>query len=180
MANPPFTVAHYNDPEPMPTTAPTPPASPEPAANGPWSAVTRHFPPGQFLRYLAVGGFNTVFGYATYAGFTALLTPLLPHAYLAAVLLSNVVSISAAFLGYKWFIFKTQGNYRREWARCLLVYSSLMVVNLIVLPLLVWLVRRLGADPRTAPYLAGALLMGGTVLFSFVAHKQFSFRAPAS
>src|SRR4029077_16008540 len=43
--------------------------------------ITGHIPPGQFGRYLVVGVWNTAFGYSTYAAFTALLTPRIPHAY---------------------------------------------------------------------------------------------------
>src|SRR6185295_9891200 len=87
-------------------------------------ALTRHIPPGQVARYLAVGVWNTAFGYGTYAAFTALLYDSFPYSYLAASVLSGLLNISVSFLGYKWFVFKTKGHYLREWARCVAVYSS--------------------------------------------------------
>jgi putative flippase GtrA len=150
----------------------TRPASARPA----FSALTAHFPPGQFLRYLAVGAWNTLFGYAAYAALTALLTPLIPYSYMVASLLSSIVSITVAFLGYKWFVFKTKGNYLREWARCVVVYSGAIAVGLVLLPILVSVLRHYTRYQRQAPYIAGAMLTGVSVVFSFVGHSKFSFR----
>src|SRR6185437_13269530 len=90
-----------------------------------WGArVVHHFPPGQFGRYLAVGVCNTVFGYGVYAGLTALLTPHVAYAYIWASLIGSVFSITFAFFNYKIFVFKTKGNYLREWSRCIVVYGG--------------------------------------------------------
>jgi putative flippase GtrA len=140
------------------------------------AALTAHFPPGQFARYLAVGAWNTLFGYSLYAALTALLTPLIPYSYMVASLLANVVSITVAFLGYKWFVFKTKGNYLREWARCVAVYSGAIAIGLMLLPILVGAVRHYTRYQRQAPYIAGAMLTGVSVVFSFVGHRKFSFR----
>ena len=45
------------------------------------SALAAHFPPGQFLRHLVLGDWNTLFGSAAYAALTALLTPFIPYSY---------------------------------------------------------------------------------------------------
>ncbi|MHB8303515.1 MAG: hypothetical protein ACYDC6_11855, partial [Acidobacteriaceae bacterium] len=51
----------------------------------PWIArLASHIPPGQFLRYLMVGGWNTLFGYSTYALLTALLMPRVRFGYVLA------------------------------------------------------------------------------------------------
>src|SRR5690348_14048096 len=73
----------------------------------------------QFVRYLLVGGWNTLFGFGSYAVLTAVLQPRFRYGYVAASLVSSLVSITLAFLGYKWFVFKTKGNYLREWLRSL-------------------------------------------------------------
>jgi putative flippase GtrA len=140
------------------------------------AALADHFPPGQFVRYLVVGAWNTLFGYATYAALTAVLTPLIPYSYMVASLLSSIVNITVAFLGYKWFVFKTKGNYLREWARCVAVYSGAIAIGLALLPILVGIVRHATRYQREAPYIAGAMLTGVSVVFSFVGHRKFSFR----
>ena len=143
------------------------------------SALLSHIPPGQFGRYLLVGIWNTLFGYGTFAAFTALLDPHIPYGYILASAASSALSITQAFLLYKWFVFKTKGNYLREWLRCVAVYGSNIILNLILLPLLVVAIRHFTRYDRQAPYLAGALLAGLAVIYSFVGHKTFSFRPPS-
>ncbi|HET9100294.1 MAG TPA: GtrA family protein [Acidobacteriaceae bacterium] len=141
--------------------------------------LTEHVPPGQFLRYLLVGGWNTLFGYATYALFTALLMPRVRFGYILASAFSSVINITVAYLGYKLFVFKTKGNYVGEWLRCIAVYGSGMMPGLLLLPLLVGGLHYVFHLQRSAPYIAGALLMGLGVLYSFFGHKHFTFRVPS-
>ena len=141
-----------------------------------FNRVTEHIPPGQLGRYLLVGIWNTAFGYGTFALLTALLDRYVPASYMAASLLSSVLNITVSFLGYKWFVFKTKGNYVREWARCLMVYSGGIVLGLALLPPTVFLVGYLTDRPRAAPYIAGAFVLGLQVILSFLGHKTFSFK----
>jgi len=145
--------------------------------NGTFAKLTAHIPPAQFSRYILVGIWNTVFGYGIYAGFTALLTPHISHAYIVASLLANFLAITTAFLAYKWFVFKTQGNYLREWMRCVAVYGGSSLISTLLLPILVFALRHLTRFDLWAPYVAGAALMGCNTLASFLGHKKFSFAA---
>lgn len=147
------------------------------------SSLRRHVPGGQLGRYLVVGIWNTAFGYATFALFNLLLEGRVPASYMFASLLASVINITVAFLGYKWFVFKTRGNYLKEWVRCLMVYSGSIALGLVLLPPAVWLVEYLTGNPRAAPYIAGAVVMGVQVVGSFVGHRRFSFsvdRSPGS
>jgi putative flippase GtrA len=144
------------------------------------AALTHHIPPGQFGRYLLVGIWNTAFGYGTFAFFTALLDKVVPQSYMLASVLSSFINISVSFLGYKWFVFKTKGNYLREWIRCVGVYGGNILVGLALLPLMVYAIRHHFGLQRQAPYIAGAVLTGFTVLVSFFGHKHFSFKPSAS
>jgi putative flippase GtrA len=145
-----------------------------------WSpTITRHIPPGQFGRYLLVGAWNTLFGYGSYVFFTAMLSPMFSHSYVVASVISSLLNITVSFLGYKWFVFKTKGNYLREWIRCVGVYSGGILFGVLTLPVLVVLIRRNTRFVAQAPYIAGALLTGFMVVYSFVGHKKFSFRSPA-
>lgn len=145
-----------------------------------WSAsLTRHVPPGQFGRYLLVGAWNTLFGYGTFALFTAVLNPIVPHSYIWASLLSSLLNMTVAYFGYKWFVFKTKGNYLREWMRCVAVYSGGIIFALLALPALVVLIRHNTRFFAQAPYIAGAFLMVVVVVYNFFGHKKFSFREPA-
>jgi len=151
---------------------------PESLEQGLLGRLTRHIPPRQFGRYFLVGIWNTVFGYTTYAALTLLLTPHLPYAYILATVLASLLNITVAFLGYKWFIFKTKGNYLREWMRCVLVYSGAIMMGILLLPVLVYAVRHATRFDAAAPYIAGAVLTGLNLVAGFVGHKTFSFQSP--
>ncbi len=144
-----------------------------------WRArLAKQMPPGQFARYLMVGVWNTVFGYSLYALFTALLMPRLRFAYVYASAFSNLIAITVAYFGYKFFVFKTRGNYLVEWFRCILVYGSGMLPGLVLLPLLVWGLHYGWHLQRSAPYIAGAILIAAGTIYTFFGHKHFSFRVP--
>jgi putative flippase GtrA len=130
----------------------------------------------QFVRYILVGGFNTLFGYGVFALLNWLFTGLGAYSYMYAAVLGSVVTISVAFLGYKWFVFRTRGNYLIEWIRCFGVYGSSLLIGWAGLPILVTILRHYLHNPGQASYLAAALMMIVTALFSFAGHKNISFR----
>lgn len=135
----------------------------------------------QMGRYLLVGGFNTIFGYSLFALLNYSLQGMGSYSYMLASLFSNLIAITVAFLGYKWFVFKTKGNYLREWLRCVGVYGSGMLLTLAGLPILVPLLRRvLVQRPQAAPYLAAAIMAGVVVITSFFGHKHISFAGSTS
>lgn len=137
-----------------------------------------HAPPGQVVRFLIVGVWNTLFAYGLFSLLTYLLTPRIPNAYAAAMTasaLGSVVCITVSFLGHKVFVFRTQGNFLKEYLRSFVVYGSTSLIGLVLLPI-VMAVLNLFVTPRAAvPYLAGALLTGGTVVVSFFGHKRYTF-----
>ena len=130
----------------------------------------------QVVRYLLVGGFNTCFGYALFVAFNYLFRALGVYGSEIASLLGNVIAITVAFLGYKWFVFRTHGNYLREWLRCLSVYGSSMLFALVMLPPLTLLLRRWYGHSQMASNVAAAILTVVTVAASYFGHKHFSFR----
>ncbi len=92
----------------------------------------------QFIRYLLVGVFNTVFGYCTFAGTLFLLNHVAPQRLLyvtviAASIISTPLNITVAYSGYKLFVFKTRGNYLVEWFKCFGVYGFGMLPGLLAL-----------------------------------------------
>jgi putative flippase GtrA len=136
-----------------------------------------HIPRGQVLRYILIGAWNTLFGFLAYAGLTlvfARLTKFYPYVF--ASLLANLISITVSFLGYKWFVFKTRGNYLREWLRAVSVYAVSITITTSSLPPLVGLLRHTTPYPRLAPYIAGAIISACSVTMSFFGHKYFSFK----
>lgn len=131
---------------------------------------------GQVIRYLLVGGWNTAFGYGAFAALNYLLTGVFPYPYMFANVLANIVSITVAYFGYKVFVFKTKGNYLREYLRTYLVYGASCLVSLAMLPVCVALVRLVVHNPVLAPYIAQAMVVPVIVAMSYFGHKKFSFR----
>jgi putative flippase GtrA len=106
------------------------------------------FPPGQFFSYLAVGAFNTLFGYATYVFFFTIFSSITSARHPAliaplAALVSTPLNITVAYFGYKIFVFKTRGNYLAEWFKCFGVYGVGMLPGLIALSAITRLLQAL-------------------------------------
>jgi putative flippase GtrA len=169
------------------------------------------FPPGQFGRYIAVGLFNTLFGYVSFVLALTLLNRALPVRWLSltvalASVLSTPVNITVAYFGYKMFVFRTHGNHLMEWLKCFAVYGTGMIPGLVALSALTRLLQTeihrhaaalhaalgaaenhlSGAALRTlqhvatgnamAGYIAGAVVIGLSTVYSFAGHKHVTFR----
>jgi len=129
---------------------------------------------GEFLRFVAVGAWNTVFGYGTFAAFNWLLTGHAPYPYLVANVLANVVAISVAFMLYKRVVFRARGNTLREFLRVNMVYLATAAAGLLALP---WAVKlaALTVPEAAAPYVGQAMLVPVATLVSYLGHRHYSF-----
>jgi putative flippase GtrA len=162
-----------------PTESAPAPAAPSP--HGPFAALRRMVPKSEVIRYLFVGGFNTVFALALYALFVHLFGRTLPPSrnWLIADLAhvtSTPIGITVAFLCYKHFVFQTKGNYVKEWLRCFAVYSISFPVGLLVLPVATQAITALMHSRTYAPYLAGLVNSAIIATYSYFGHKRFSFK----
>jgi putative flippase GtrA len=145
--------------------------------------LTRSAPPGQVVRYLIVGAWNTLFGYGVYCGLYYLLALRMESPYAAAMTasaLGSVVCITVSFLGHKYFVFRTRGNFIKEYLRAFMVYGTTFLIGLILLPLVMKLLDLLTVPKGVLGYLAGAILTAGTVVVSFFGHKKFTFSHAAA
>lgn len=121
------------------------------------------------MRFLFVGAWNTGFGYLSFALLYYLLSPRV-H-YMAILVASVVINVTNAYLGYKFLVFKTRGNYVREYLRFYLVYAVPIGIGLVAFPFAVEVLR-------INPYLAQAVITAGLALLSYAGHKYYSFRSP--
>jgi putative flippase GtrA len=165
--------------EPLSHTAP--PTIEPPTPHGPFAALRRAVPAGEVLRFLLVGASNTLFSYALYAGcvsayshfFPTLGKPIIVD---LASITSKPIGITVAFLGYKHFVFRTHGNYLKEWLRCFAVYGVSTPVELLILPLATKAFLVFSITHVYAPYLAGIVNSVVIAGYSYFAHKKFSFK----
>lgn len=154
---------------------------PDPSAHGPFAAMRRILPSGEVIRFLLVGGFNTVFSIALAYVFIFPVESLFPKLPRAAVnTVANYaalpIGITVAFLFYKWFVFRTRGNYFKEWLKVFAVYGVSLPFPAVVIPLATNLFLFLHLKPRLASLLA--LISNSAVIacYSYFAHKKFSFK----
>lgn len=119
------------------------------------------------IRFLAVGSWNTVFGYAVFVGLFLILGTHL-H-YLLVLVLAHVFSVIQAFLAYRRFVFAPSGAFLASLARFWSVYFVALGLNFVLLPVLV---EFAGMPPPAAQAVVVGAVVGGT----YVAHSRFSFR----
>ncbi|MFH1362091.1 MAG: GtrA family protein [bacterium] len=119
------------------------------------------------INYLLVGGWNTVFGFCVFAALYYLFGQKIHYLFLLVI--SNVISITNAYVGYKIFVFKTRGNYLKEYLRFYVVYGFTFGINFVFLPLIVEFFQ-------VNPVMAQAFFIGINVVISYTGHKRFSFK----
>jgi putative flippase GtrA len=120
------------------------------------------------------------------------------------------LNISVAYFGYKFFVFRTQGNFLGEWLKCFAVYGSGMIPGLVALSALtrflqsaihrhavalhaflaavelhlggraLSLLQHIATGKAMAGYIAGAVVIGVSTIYSFVGHKKITFRQKSS
>ena len=118
----------------------------------------------QRIRFVIVGGINTVVGYGTFAFMIFTNT----H-YLVANICSTMVGIICSYMLNKYFTFRSCNKSIMEICRFISVYLfSFAVGNLVLLVTVEWM--------RLTPYLAGGINLVTTTIISWFGHKYFSFK----
>jgi putative flippase GtrA len=121
------------------------------------------------VRFVLIGGINTVVGYALYA--LLYLSAGRFIGYLGALYISYVIAIGIAFVLHRRFTFRVSGtgNVFVDLVRFAAVYVVSLIVNTLLLPVLI----ELG---HVQPLVAQAAIVIVTTLISYFGHKLFSFR----
>ena len=116
--------------------------------------------------YLAIGGWNTLFGYLVFAIFYYLAGDVLGYA--VVIVVSYLFAIVNAYLGYRYVAFRSHGSILRELPRFSAVYLATMIVNLVFFPVALQVLP-------LSPYLVQAVFTFGVVVASYLGHRYFSF-----
>ena len=132
------------------------------------------------VRFLAIGGFNTLFGVAdslVMVKLMLLIVPTQPKTMgTVAIAISSVLNIGVSFLTYKWFVFRTKGNYLKEYLRSLLIYLPNLAASTLAVAPLTTLLRRWIGQEKAAVYAAIGIIVIAGIIFSFFGHKNVTFR----
>jgi putative flippase GtrA len=121
----------------------------------------------QRWRFLLVGAWNTAFGYGLFAGLYLWLGQEI-H-YLIILLLAHAVSVTNAFLGHRYLVFRSQGPIVWEFMRFNLSYLGALLLGMAGMP---FLIEVCGLYPLHAQ----AMLLVIGLIFSYIAHKYYSFK----
>lgn len=120
----------------------------------------------QRVRFLIVGGWNTVISYLIFVGVHTLLSAYFGNAWV--VVAAYAIALPLSFLMQKLFVFIGTGGWLRQFGRFVLANSAVFVANLLFLPLFVS-TTGIGALPSQA------LFVFVSTIASYLAHKHFSF-----
>jgi putative flippase GtrA len=121
----------------------------------------------QRVRYLAVGGWNTLSSYLLFVVLQLAFGDVVN--YLVLLVVTMIISVLQAFVLHRRFVFHaTDGHWPGQLLRFSQVYAGAFAVNLALLPVLVEIVG-------LPVILAQGLLVVTTVTASFVGHRRWSF-----
>lgn len=141
---------------------------------------------GEKIRYLAVGAWNTLFGYLLFLLLLAVLGPPLQaleasslpllqwtgHAYYLVIgWIGFLFAVPQSTLTMKYFVFRSRGNVLHEIWRAYFVYLPAQGIGTVVLWFMVQILRM-------SPPIGSLSTIVVTTVFSYVGHKYFTFRKP--
>lgn len=118
----------------------------------------------QKLRYLLVGGFNTVFGYLLFV----LMVSVWRWNYKTALITGYIVATNVSIFTMRYYVFRSSGNLKREYARAWSVYFVTMLINYAAMFVMVDVcaVNELAAQ---------AVYTVCITVLTYILHKYFSF-----
>ena len=119
-------------------------------------------------KFLIIGIVNTVFGY--FFGIVSYFLFYSKFGILFVAIINNVVSISFAFIGFKFFVFNTKkNNWIFEYLRSYLVYGVKFICGFVVLYLCTEIMN-------FSIYLSQGLAMLATIFITYKGHRDFTFK----
>jgi putative flippase GtrA len=146
--------------------------------------VVRRLFGSEKLRFLVVGGWNTLFAYGMLWVLDSLLHDHL-H-YTLIITLNWIVGVTQNLFTFKLFVFRTKGSWLKEYLRSYVVYGAGFLLNLAIVSGIMELLRpsdipvHLGSATLTIPKLMIAALPALLIVtvVSYVGHKYFTYRRP--
>jgi putative flippase GtrA len=119
------------------------------------------------IRFLLVGGYNTLFSFLLFCLLQTLLSGIF-H-YIVILLFCHLISVFNSFVSLKYFVFRSPKNFLNEYLKVNIVYAVYFVLNAL---LLYSLKDLLGINIYIAQLLCVIIL----TVASYFSHKYFSFK----
>ena len=129
----------------------------------------------QKLRFLLVGGFNTVFAYVVLNLLNILFGFLFKNTFSLivianiALVIQYILTINVSFMTMRYYVFQSHGRWVHEWLKAWTVYIPLCLINS---PSLTFMMVVFGWPV----WLAQAVYLVFSTIITFFLHKYYSFR----
>ncbi len=126
------------------------------------------------VRFLIVGGWNTLFYFLVFVAVNATLGQwVIDLGYrvwssVVTLVVAHFIASVPAFILYRRAVFKVSGNVARDYVKFQAVYVVPFSLNLFALPALVW--------AGMAAVIAQAIITFVNVVLNYLGHKYFSFK----
>ena len=118
----------------------------------------------QKIRFVLVGGFNTVVAYAVFA----LLFAVLHLPYLLALIIQYFITVNVSILTMRYYVFSSCGDFIKEYCKAWSVYIVMFLFNSVALSFLVEICH-------INELYAQAIYLTLSTIFTYLLHKYFSF-----
>ena len=120
----------------------------------------------QEIRYILVGGWNTLFS----LGLFILVYTWLQGSfhYIAIAVICHIFSVMQSFITFKYFVFKTKGNWLREYIKINITYVGALLCSLLLLYIFCDIYK---FDPRIASIINAFII----AFLSYFLHKFVTF-----
>ena len=120
----------------------------------------------QQIRFLIIGGYNTLIGYLI---FVITLFILGNKHYQTALFISYILSSLNSYLSQKFLVFQTKGCYIKEYLRASTVWFLGYIINAFILYFLI-------GKYKIYPYFAQIICLITVTLLTYILLKYYSFR----
>ena len=121
------------------------------------------------LRFLLVGGFNTLLAYLLFAS----LYEIAGIDYNLSLIIQYVITVNVSIFTMRYYVFRSKGNIIKEFIKAWNVYIFMFFFNALMLN---YFVRVL----LLPPLLAQALYLTLSTIITFLLHKNLSFKKKQS
>ena len=121
----------------------------------------------QKIRFVLVGGYNTVFGISLYALLYNLLHDKINYIIISVI--NHILAVTNAFFCYRIFVFLSKNNIYKEYIKTHISYIVALIINIVGMYVFVSFFK---LDPRIVNVMLSLII----ACTSFFLHKHFSFK----
>ncbi len=119
----------------------------------------------QKIRFLLVGGFNTLLAYALFVFFI----DVCKWHYSFVLIVQYIITINISIFTMRYYVFQSHGDLKREYTKAWSVYLFLFLLNYAYLFVSV-------SCLELPPIITQALYIIVSTILTFVLHKKYSFQ----